>query len=82
MKNMRQLGRCYGNQGWAKAVEIFLKISLFKMSESFKSVALGVLEEVYLVVGGGGGGECAGIGLMEILAQPLSHLDACNKQGT
>ena len=50
--------RCYGNQGWAEAVEKYIFIfqfNSFKLSESFKSVAQGVpeiFEEVYL--GGGG----------------------------
>ena len=46
--------RCYGNQGWAEAVQkqIFIfQFNSFKLSESFKSVAQGVpeiFEEVYL----------------------------------
>ena len=46
--------RCYGNQGWAEAVKKYVFIfqfNLFKLSESFKSVAQGVpeiFEEVYL----------------------------------
>ena len=46
--------RCYGNQGWAEAVEKYIFIfqfNSFKLSESFKSVAQGVpeiFEEVYL----------------------------------
>ena len=53
-KTCVNFGRCYGNQGWAEAVEQFffvLKITSFKLSECFKSVAQGVLEifeEVYL----------------------------------
>ena len=58
----------------AEAVENFfvLEISSFKLSESFKSAAEGVLkifEGVY-VAGGGGGGQCAplvGIGLNWVL---------------
>ena len=40
-------GRCYGNQGWAETVGnqiFFLNISSFKKSESFNSVAQGVLK--------------------------------------
>ena len=37
-----KFGRCYGNQGWTETV--FLKISSFEKSESFNSVAQGVLE--------------------------------------
>ena len=59
-KSIRQLWRCYGNQRWAKAVEnsfLVLKISSFKLSESLKSVAQGVLEifEEMDLEGGGGG---------------------------
>ena len=46
-KTCVKFGRCYGNQGWAEAVErqfFVLKISLFEFLESFKSVAQGVLE--------------------------------------
>ena len=46
-KTCANFGRCYGNQGWAKVVEksVFgLQISPFKLSESFKSVAQGVVE--------------------------------------
>ena len=71
-KTCVNFGRCYGNQGWAEAVEkqfFVLKISLFKLSESFESIAQGVLEifeKVYL----GGGGDVpppplVGIGIME-----------------
>ena len=71
---MRQIERCYGNQGWAEAVEklIFIfQFNSFKLSESFKSVAQGfpeIFEEVYL---GGGGGHnvpppLVGIGLMRV----------------
>ena len=61
-KTCVNFGRCYGNQGWAEVVEnqmLFLKISSFEKSESFNSVAQGVLEifqKVYL--GGGGGTMC------------------------
>ena len=65
-KTCGNFGRCYGNQGWAETVEnhkLFLKISLFEKSESFNSVAQGVLEifwKVYLGGGGGGGAaQCA-----------------------
>ena len=57
-----KFGRCYGNQGWAQAVEKYffaLEVSLFNLSERSKTVAEGVreiFEEVYL---GGGGGHCA-----------------------
>ena len=60
-KTCVNFGRCYGNQGWAEAVEnqmLFLNISSFEKSESFNSVAQGVLEifqKVYL----GGGAQCA-----------------------
>ena len=46
-KTCVNFGRCYGNQGWAEAVEnqmLFFKISSFEKSESFNSVAQGVLE--------------------------------------
>ena len=46
-KTCFKFGRCYGNQGWAETVEhqmFFLKINSFKNSESFNSVAQGVLE--------------------------------------
>ena len=46
-KTSVNFGRCYGNQGWAETVEnqmLFLKISSFEKSESFNSVAQGVLE--------------------------------------
>ena len=46
-------GRCHGNRGWGGGRKIIfvLKISSFKLSESFKSVAQGVpeiFEEMYL----------------------------------
>ena len=50
------LDGCFGNQEWAEEVgnkNVVLKISLFKLSESFKLIAHGVLEmfeEVYLCV--------------------------------
>ena len=53
-KTCIKIGRCYGQQGWADAVEkytVMLQINSFKLSESLKSVAQGVLEifeEVYL----------------------------------
>ena len=46
-KTCVNVGRCYGNQGWAETVENqmhFLKIRSFEKSESFNSVAQGVLE--------------------------------------
>ena len=46
-KTSVNFGRCYGNQGWAETVEnqmLFLNISSFEKSESFNSVAQGVLE--------------------------------------
>ena len=46
-KTCVNVGRCYGNQGWAETVENhlhFLNISSFEKSESFNSVAQGVLE--------------------------------------
>ena len=46
-KTCVNIGRCYGNQGWAETVENqmhFLKIGSFEKSESFNSVAQGVLE--------------------------------------
>ena len=47
-KTCVNVGRCYGNQGWAETVENlmhFLKIGAFEKSESFNSVAQGVLEK-------------------------------------
>ena len=58
-KTCVNFGRCYGNQGWAETVEnqiLFLKISSFDKSESFNSVAQGVLEIFWKVYLGGGGG--------------------------
>ena len=46
-KTCVNVGRCYGNQGRAETVENqmhFLKICSFEKSESFNSVAQGVLE--------------------------------------
>ena len=46
-KTCFNFGRCYGNQGWAETVEnqtLFFKISSFDKSESFNSLAQGVLE--------------------------------------
>ena len=46
-KTCVNVGRCYGNQGRAERVENrthFLKIGSFEKSESFNSVAQGVLE--------------------------------------
>ena len=46
-KTCVNFGRCYGIQRWAETVEnqiLFLKISSFENSESFNSVAQGVLE--------------------------------------
>ena len=46
-KTCVNVGRCYGNQGWAETLENrmhFLKIGSFEKSESFTSVAQGVLE--------------------------------------
>ena len=75
-KHASNFWRCYGNQGWADAVEIFfLKMSSFTWSESFKAVAEGVLEifdEVYRGRGGGGGHNVpplVGIGLSDNLAR-------------
>ena len=45
-KTCVNFGHCYGNQGLAEIVEnqtFFLKISSFEKSESFNSVAQGVL---------------------------------------
>ena len=62
-KTCVNFGRSYCNQGWTEAVKIYfcvLKITSFKLSKRFKSVAQGILEifeEVYL--GGGGGGSNA-----------------------
>ena len=47
-KTSVNFGHCYGNQGWAETVEnqmLFLKISSFEKSESFNSLAQGVLEK-------------------------------------
>ena len=55
-KHCVNFGRCYGNQGWAETVENqkhFLKISSFEKSESFNSVAQGVLEIFWKVYLGG-----------------------------
>ena len=55
-KTCGNFGRCYGNQGWAETVEnqkLFLKISSFEKSESFNSVAQGVLEIFWKVYLGG-----------------------------
>ena len=55
-KTCVNFGRCYGNQGWAETVENqirFLKISSFEKSESFNSVAQGVLEIFWKVYLGG-----------------------------
>ena len=57
-KTCVNFGRSCGNQGWAEAVEnkIFAsEISSFKMLESFKSVAQGIVEIFEKVYGGGGG---------------------------
>ena len=46
-KTCFNFARCYGNQGWAEDAEkeiCVLKISSFKLSESFKSVAQGFPE--------------------------------------
>ena len=44
-KTYVNFGRCYGNQRWAETVENdFLEISSFDKSESFNSLAQGVLE--------------------------------------
>ena len=78
-KSCINFGRCYGNQGWAEVVENkFLFCKLVKLSESFESVAQGVLEifeEVYL---GGGGTMCplVGIGLNDqraVHTSPAGH---------
>ena len=59
-KTCVKFGHCFGNQGWAEAVQKYffvLKMSSFKISKSFKSVVQGdleIFEEVHL--GGGGGG--------------------------
>ena len=79
-KTCVKFGRCYGNQGWEEAVEITLclKMRLFKLSKSFKSLAQGVLEILGEVCLGGGGGDNAlpppprnlvGIGLMGDVCQ-------------
>ena len=47
-KTCVNVGRCYGNHWWAETVENlmhFLKIGSFEKSESFNSVAQGVLEK-------------------------------------
>ena len=54
---MVHFGRCYGNKGWAKMVEKYIfvsKISSLKLSESFRSVAHGVLRYLRKCTGGGG----------------------------
>ena len=46
-KTCVNVGRCYGNQGWAETVDNqmnVLKICSFEKSESFNCVAQGVLE--------------------------------------
>ena len=61
-KTSVNFGRCYGNQGWAETVEnqmLFLKISSFETSESFNSVAQGILEKFFESLPGGGGGHNA-----------------------